>query len=240
VIFAIDVSRSMLARDCPPNRLAFAARFAQGLVERMERSAVGVAVFKGEAHLAVPLTQDRRAIAALLENLSPSLMSAGGSNPAQSVRLCLDSFPPNQSGARAIVLLTDGDGTAGDLDSAARDCARRGVTLIVAGVGTEAGESIDIMDSDGSDATYRTRLAETALKQAARSAGGKSLYVSVMERGSAFLALELLQSLASADGAQSYASRPVDRSWRFVLGAVALFCLAFAVSSTRVSSEDSL
>ena len=58
VIFALDVSQSMLAQDVTPSRLERSKLFISNLVSRMDNDRVGFNVFAGEAYPILPLTGD--------------------------------------------------------------------------------------------------------------------------------------------------------------------------------------
>ena len=56
VVFALDVSRSMLAQDATPNRLARAKQQIKDMISEMAGDRIGLVAFAGEATQAVPLT----------------------------------------------------------------------------------------------------------------------------------------------------------------------------------------
>ena len=58
VMIALDVSRSMLANDVTPNRLAQAKFFLETLVKSLRSERVGLIVFAGDAFPQAPLTNE--------------------------------------------------------------------------------------------------------------------------------------------------------------------------------------
>src|SRR5688572_13650685 len=56
VVIALDVSKSMLAQDLPPNRLERAKQFITKLMAAMPDDRIGLVVFAGRAYLQMPLT----------------------------------------------------------------------------------------------------------------------------------------------------------------------------------------
>src|SRR5262249_13702934 len=68
VVFRIDVSASMDARDVPPSRIEEARREALSLLERLGGSRVGVVAFAGDAVRLCPLTLDRGAVRLVIES----------------------------------------------------------------------------------------------------------------------------------------------------------------------------
>nr|MBP9198806.1 VWA domain-containing protein [Gemmatimonadales bacterium] len=58
VVFVMDISRSMLAEDQAPSRLARAAREARRLVQDLDQDRVGLVAFAGQSYILSPLTLD--------------------------------------------------------------------------------------------------------------------------------------------------------------------------------------
>jgi Ca-activated chloride channel family protein len=103
-----------------------------------------------------------------------SLQSSAGSGPAKPLATPSE---PGSHDAGAIILLTDGQQTAGiDMMMAARMAAERGVRVYTVGVGT----------SDGGDVTFdgwsmRVELDEVSLKEIARLTQGEYFYASTTD-----------------------------------------------------------
>ena len=84
IVFVLDSSKSMLATDLRPNRLARAKLAVLDLVERLESDRVGLVAFAGQAFLQTPPTLDYAAFRESLEAVGPSSLSRGGSTEAVS------------------------------------------------------------------------------------------------------------------------------------------------------------
>ncbi len=171
VVLAIDVSGSMRATDIEPTRLAAAQAAARAFVERQPRHVrIGVVAFASTASLVQAPTDRRDEILAAIDRLQPQYGTAIGSaivvalatifpNTGIEEILPLDGAPPQglerggsrpqaPSGAHdfaAIILLTDGQSNAGpDPVDAARIAADFGVRVYTVGVGTVAGEVLQV------------------------------------------------------------------------------------------------
>lgn len=224
VMFVMDVSRSMGVADAGQSRLAYASRYAALLVERMGSVPCGLVLAKGEGVLAVPLTDDNRTVLDLLGSLSPTLVSAPGTDLARGVKAALSSFQANRAASRAIILFTDGDETSGDLVEASRACRAEGIRLVIVGIGTARGAEIDVYPGKADSPRRTTVLREDLLKSAALAAGSGSLYVNGLESGSA---LRVLAAAVPAPGSKAkmvYTPAPVNRSGEFLLAAVVCLC----------------
>lgn len=224
VVFVVDVSRSMTLDDVAPNRLSYAARYASLLTERMEKTPCGVVLAKGDAVLALPVTVDHRAVRDLLASLSPALLTSPGSSPGKGVALAIKAFPDGTAQSRTIVLFTDGDETSSSLEDSARACRAAGVTLAIVGTGSVNGASIRVYPDTDNPETRESRLREDLLTNAASLAGGRSLYVSGSETGSAFRVINAILDTENQGSRLVYSSEPVARYREFLSCALALFC----------------
>jgi len=158
IILSMDVSRSMLANDIPPNRLEAAKDAAISFIQRQESSTqIGIVVFAGFAELIQPPTVDQEALQTAVESLTTARRTAIGSgilksldaiaeidkSVAPSVNEFSTATPPAPlpKGVfvpNIIVLLTDGVSNSGPLPlDAAQQAADRGVRVYTIGFGTE-------------------------------------------------------------------------------------------------------
>jgi Ca-activated chloride channel homolog len=176
VVVAVDVSLSMQAQDVKPSRLERAKGALSLLLDQLKGERVGVVAFAGEAQIVCPVTSDVEAAKQLLGALEPGAVAVPGTAVGSALRLgasMLGRYP----GAKALVLITDGEDHGTDPLGAAAEAARAGVRVFAVGVGTPEGEPIPTgapgeYKKDGKGATVITRLAEETLSKAAESAGG--------------------------------------------------------------------
>src|SRR5918995_860415 len=186
VILAIDVSGSMRANDVEPTRIAAAQAAARQFVAGQPRSTrIGVVAFAGSAALVQPPTSNRTDIRAAIDQLQLQHATAVGSGILVSLKAIFPQadfevpparmrnaaagasrspdfrpVPPGSYSSAAIILLPDGQTTAGpDPVDAARLAAERGVRVFTVGVGTDNGQILT-----GEGWSMRVRLDEEALK----------------------------------------------------------------------------
>ena len=180
VILAIDTSRSMLATDVTPNRLTRAKLFAKDLLRLAEGDRVGVIAFAGGAFLQAPLTLDRSASLAAIDELDTDIIPKGGTNIAEAIRLAMKAFGKGEGQTRALVVLTDGEELDADGIAAARKAAEEGVRIFTVGVGSAEGSLIPIRDDSGRQDFVRdqagnpvqSRLDASRLSEIASAGGG--------------------------------------------------------------------
>ncbi|WP_043600949.1 vWA domain-containing protein [Solidesulfovibrio magneticus] len=109
LMVVLDCSRSMLARDVPPDRLGAAKRLVLDVLARLPGLDVGLVGFAGRAWLACPPTPDRAGLALFLDGLTPEAAPLGGTDPAKGLEaagLALAGVRP-----AAVLLVTDGEAT---------------------------------------------------------------------------------------------------------------------------------
>ncbi len=191
VILAFDVSGSMAADDMTPTRMEAAKAAAMDFVDRQPLSVqVGVVAFSDNGFSVQVPTNDREAIAASINRLTPTR----GTSLANGILVSLNTIatlnavePPQyysnvtpaptpsptpvQQGTHtsaAIVLLTDGENNESpDPLAAAQAAADRGVRIYTVGIGSPTGTNINIEGF-----TIHTQLDEAMLQQIAQISDG--------------------------------------------------------------------
>lgn len=179
LLIAIDTSRSMLATDVKPNRLARAKLAILDLVKRLDGDRVGLVPFAGAAFLECPLTLDYAAFERALHSLDVGIIPRGGTSLARAIEVSLDAFDARQSKHQALLIITDGESHEGDVEEAASRAGERGIKIYTVGIGTAEGELIPLQtngtpsflkDRDGN--VVKTRLDEATLESIALATGG--------------------------------------------------------------------
>jgi len=148
VVFAVDVSRSMLAEDVQPSRLERAKLAILDLVEKMPGNRVGLVAFAGQAFLQCPLTLDYDAFRQTLDAMDPSVILRGGTDISAALAES-ETALEGSGNDRIIVLITDGEDLAGEGIAAAKSAAVNKTVIYTVGVGTPEGEIIPIRDKAG-------------------------------------------------------------------------------------------
>lgn len=181
VIFAVDTSESMLARDVKPDRLSAAKETVSALIARMQGDRVGIVAFAGDAFLYCPLTIDYGAAQMFLEAMDTHVIGDPGTALADAIRVARDGFHAAEHKYHHLVILTDGEDHEGGAVAAAREAAEQGLTIHVVGVGGTEGEPIPVIGPDGRVTGHKrtpdgsvvvTQLDEETLRKLAEAGGG--------------------------------------------------------------------
>jgi Ca-activated chloride channel family protein len=145
VMFVLDTSRSMLAEDAAPNRLARAKAEIAQLVGRLDGHRVGLVAFAGRAAAMCPLTPDHSFFTTVLSTVDTRSAGRGGSRIGEAIKAAVRGFPPGP-GAKLIVLITDGDDQDLYSEDAAKLARDAGIKIVAIGLGSETGSEITLTD----------------------------------------------------------------------------------------------
>lgn len=148
IVVAIDTSRSMLAQDIAPNRLARAKLAALELMQRAKTDRLGLVAFAGSAFLQCPLTVDDAAFRQSVEALDVNAIPQGGTAIAEAIQTALTAFKEGDN-YKILVLLTDGEDHDSGAVEAAEKAAKEGLRIYTIGIGTAEGELLRITDAQG-------------------------------------------------------------------------------------------
>ncbi len=183
VIYVIDISRSMLARDEQNSRLVKAKSIIHSISDglatgemNLDSSRYGLVVFRGLGSRLFPLSEDKGGLYGILEALSPDFMSSPGTNIAAGLQTALESFVSGSETSRHIILFTDGEELEGDTGAVLNRFREKRVDFTIVGLGSIDGAFIPlsdggrVTDSEGRDVI--TRMNPRVLERLAEQGGG--------------------------------------------------------------------
>ena len=188
IMVVFDVSRSMLATDVAPNRLEKAKRAVYDLIGLGRADRMGVVAFAGDSFLQAPLTLDDDAFRQTVQGLDTDIIPVQGSDLAGALREAVSAFGKDSTGARAIVVVTDGEDHEPGAVEAAKSAAREGIRVFTLGVGTATGSILRMADpygnpvfvKDAEGNAVKSQLNEALLKEVADA--GKGFYLPLQNR----------------------------------------------------------
>ena len=237
LLFVFDVSRSMLAKDVQPSRLAHAKWLVKELVKLNPGDRFGLIAFAGKGFLECPLTTDRTSFELSLDELSTDSIPLGGTNIQEALAAALQAFKAAETSHRAVILVTDGDELEGNSGKAVDEIVARKIPLFIAGIGDPSQPSI-IQVSDGrggvktlTDANgnvVNSPLNEKQLGELAKRTGG--IYVRSTAGDPGVAALEKrIRALAPHEYETVKTTKPIDRFGYPLAAAFVLLLLRFMV-----------
>jgi Ca-activated chloride channel family protein len=176
LVVALDLSRSMDARDLAPSRLIRARLKILDILEKRGSGQTALIVYSSNAFTVTPLTTDTETIAALVNSVSTDIMPSRGSYPIAAIEKGRQLLQQAGAGAGEILLITDG-GSSPAAERVARDLKASGYSLSVLAVGTSEGAPIPrasggfVTDRSGQIAV--PKLEEHSLRALAVAGGGR-------------------------------------------------------------------
>lgn len=175
IVFAMDVSTSMLARDFTPDRISAAKDIAIEFVSQRPTDRMGIVVFAGESYTQCPLTTDRATLINIMKEVQTGLIDDGtaiGNGLATAVARIKDSDAPS----RVVILLTDGVNNMGEIapETAAEIAKTYGVRVYTIGVGDNGTAPYPVMTPFGPQIQQmQVEIDEPLLRSIASTTGGR-------------------------------------------------------------------
>jgi Ca-activated chloride channel family protein len=182
IVFAVDVSKSMLAEDVAPNRLEKSKQLVSQLINQLGSDRIGIIAYSGSAFPVLPMTSDYAVAKMFLQSMNPAMISSQGTSIDQAIDLAnIKFFDKKDKTNKLLILISDGEDHTDNAEPAAEDAQKNGIKIITIGVGTEKGGPIPLkrngvvesFQRDKDDQVVITkRNAEILSKIATSSKGG--------------------------------------------------------------------
>ncbi|MHB0756398.1 VWA domain-containing protein [Polaribacter sp. M15] len=163
VVFALDVSKSMLAEDIAPNRLEKAKQIISKIIDKLGSDRVGVIIYAGNSYPLLPITTDHAAANMFLQNANPDMVSSQGTAINEALELAKTYYNNDEQTNRFLIIISDGEDHQEETKQMAQNLSNDGVKVYTVGVGTEKGGPIP-MRLNGSMIGYKKdRKGETVI-----------------------------------------------------------------------------
>jgi Ca-activated chloride channel family protein len=180
LVFAVDVSKSMLAEDIAPNRLEKAKRLVSETINKLSGDRVGIIAYAASAVPQLPITTDYESAKMFLQALNTNMLSSQGTAIAEAIELSKTYFDNENQTNRVLCIFSDGEDHEEGGELAAKTAAEEGITIFTVALGTEKGDVIPIK-RNGVTSTFKkdaegevviTRMNTTILKEVAENTNG--------------------------------------------------------------------
>ena len=183
IVFAIDVSKSMLAEDIALSRMGKAKQLASQIINNLASDRIGIVGYAGSAFPMLPITTDYSMAKMYIQDMHTDMVSSMGTALSQAIEVGSNYFDdPNTS--KVMILISDGEDHGDGISNAVAMAKDKGIKIITIGVGTPEGGQIPIKqngriagykkDVDGS--TVITKLNDETLNEIAQKTGGTFMY----------------------------------------------------------------
>lgn len=180
IVFAVDVSKSMLAEDIAPNRMEKSKRLVSEIISQLASDRVGIIAYAGTAFPQLPITTDFASAKMFLQGMNTNMLSSQGTAIDEAIKLAKSYYDDEEQTNRVLFIISDGEDHSENSASIAEEAKSEGIKIFTIGVGTEKGGPIPIK-RNGIVQTYKknqagevviTRLDETTLQGIAKEANG--------------------------------------------------------------------
>ena len=148
IVFALDVSKSMLAEDIAPNRLEKAKRIVSEIINTLNNDRVGVIAYAATALPILPITDDYLTAKTFLQSLNTDMLSSQGTAIIQSINLAQKFYDDEDQTNRVLCILSDGEDHEVERQNLLELAEQSGITIITIGLGSVKGAPIPIKENN--------------------------------------------------------------------------------------------
>lgn len=180
IVFAVDVSKSMLAEDIAPNRLEKSKQLVTQIINNLASDRVGIIAYAGKAFPQLPITTDYASAKMFLQSMNTDMLSSQGTAINEAIELAKTYFDDEEQTNRVLIIISDGEDHSDLASNVAEEASDEGIRIFTIGVGDEKGGPIPIKRNgvllnykkDSQGETVVTKLNEETLKDIAEEANG--------------------------------------------------------------------
>ena len=144
IVFAMDVSKSMLAEDVAPNRLEKSKQIVSQIINQLGSDRIGIVAYAGSAFPVLPITSDYGVAKMFLQSMNTDIVSSKGTSLDEAIKLSATYFDEKSKTSKLLILISDGEDHSEGAEDAADEATKLGMKIITIGVGTEKGGPIPL------------------------------------------------------------------------------------------------
>jgi Ca-activated chloride channel family protein len=181
IVFAVDVSKSMLAEDIAPNRLDKTKQIISQIINELGADRIGVVAYAGSAFPLLPLTTDYGVAKMFVQSMNPGMVSSQGTSLEEAIRIAESYFDKESKTSKLVILISDGEDHSDGAKTTAEEANKAGLKILTIGVGTAKGGPIPLKRNGVVESFQRdrqgevviTKLNETTLQEISKATKGK-------------------------------------------------------------------
>jgi len=239
IVFALDVSKSMLAEDIAPNRIEKSKRLVSEIINQLASDRIGIIAYAGQAYPQLPITTDYGASKMFLQAMNTDMLSSQGTAINSAIELASTYFDDENQTNRVLFIISDGeDHSEGTTIDAVEKAVENGIRVYTIGVGKPKGAPIPIkrrgvlesLKKDAQGEVVITRLNEAVLDAIAQEGNGQYINGSNTEEAVDFIKNELAQMDKKEFEAKQFAEFKDQFQWFLGIGLLFLFLDIFLLN----------
>ncbi|WP_418264357.1 VWA domain-containing protein [Flavobacterium faecale] len=163
IVFAMDVSKSMLAEDIAPSRLEKSKQLVSQIISQLGNDRIGIVAYAGSAFPVLPITTDYSVAKMFLQSMSPDMVSSKGTSLDEAIKLSATYFDDKSKTSKLLILISDGEDHSDGAVAAAEEANKEGMRIITIGVGTEKGATIPLKRNGVVESYQRDKNSEVVV-----------------------------------------------------------------------------
>ena len=144
IVFAMDVSKSMLAEDVAPSRLEKSKQIVSQIINQLGNDRIGIVAYAGSAFPVLPITTDYGVAKMFLQSMNTDIVSSNGTSLDEAIKMSATYFDEKSKTSKLLILISDGEDHSEGAESAAEEANKLGMKIITIGIGTEKGSTIPL------------------------------------------------------------------------------------------------
>ena len=144
IVFALDVSKSMLAEDIAPNRLEKSKQLIAQIINSLAGDRVGIIGYAGSSFPQVPITTDFSAAKLFLSSMNTDMVSSQGTAITEAIAMAQTYYNDEEQTNRVLFIISDGEDHEGNVSSIVQEASEMGIRIFTIGVGSEKGAPIPV------------------------------------------------------------------------------------------------
>lgn len=180
IVFAMDVSKSMLAEDVAPSRLEKSKQIVSQIVNQLGNDRIGIVAYAGSAFPVLPITTDYSVAKMFLQSMNTEMVSSQGTSLDEAIKLSSTYFDDKSKTCKLLILISDGEDHSEGAKLAADEANKQGMRIITIGIGTEKGGTIPLKRNgvvesyqrDNNDEVVVTKLNRSSMEAIAKATKG--------------------------------------------------------------------
>ncbi len=232
IVFALDVSKSMLAEDIAPNRLEKAKRLVSEIINQLGSDRIGIIAYAGQAFPQLPITTDYGAAKMFLQSMNTDMLSSQGTAINEAINLATTYYDDEEQTNRVLFIISDGeDHSEGTTIEAVETAVDNGIRIFTIGVGQSKGAPIPLkrngvvqsLKKDAQGEVVITKLNEEILKEIANEGNGEYINGSNTDTAIEFIKEQLNQIDKTEFEAKQFAEYKDQFQWFLGIGLFFLF-----------------
>ncbi len=232
IVFAVDVSKSMLAEDIAPNRMEKAKRLVSEIINQLASDRIGIIAYAGQAYPQLPITTDYGAAKMFLQAMNTNMLSSQGTAINAAIDLASTYYDDEEQTNRVLFIVSDGeDHSERTTIDAVENATQNGIRIFTLGVGKPKGAPIPLkrngvvesLKKDSQGEVVITKLNQAVLTEIADQGNGVYIDGSNTDKAVELIKEQLAQMDKKEFEAKQFAEYKDQFQWFLAIGLFFLF-----------------